>query len=142
MIRPARLDPRAFAAQAQPGGALIVNLLDAKLAQPNPDFFTYTVSKMALAGVGELLASAFPSASLKGPVPMYSVTLVSGPQSRENFDDVHDLNALRRGVDVSEIVTALRFIIATPTLTGQTITLDGGQRFLGLPRDVQFLESR
>jgi hypothetical protein len=68
------------------------------------------------------------------------VTLVSGPQSRENFSKVHRLNALRRGVDVDQIVAALRFIIATPTLTGQTITLDSGQRFLSLPRDVQFLE--
>jgi hypothetical protein len=40
---------------------------------------------------------------------------------------------------VEEIVAALRFIVATPTLTGQTITLDGGQRFLSLPRDVQFM---
>jgi hypothetical protein len=70
------------------------------------------------------------------------VTLVSGPQSRDNFDDVHGLNALGRGVRVEEIVAALRFIIATPTLTGQTLTLDGGQRFLGLPRDVQFLEAK
>ena len=65
---------------------------------------------------------------------------MSGPQTRENFDKVHRLNALRRGVAVEEVVAALRFIVATPTLTGQTITLDGGQRFLGLPRDVQFLE--
>ena len=48
--------------------------------------------------------------------------------------------ALGRGVRVEEIVTALRFILATPTFTGQTITLDAGQRFLGLARDVQFLE--
>jgi len=39
-------------------------------------------------------------------------------------------------------VRALRFIIATPTLTGQVITLDAGQRFLALPRDVQFLEPK
>jgi hypothetical protein len=69
------------------------------------------------------------------------VTLVSGPQSRDNFEKVHRLNALGRGVDVGEIVAALRFIIATPTLTGQVITLDGGQRFLSLQRDVQFLEA-
>ena len=42
---------------------------------------------------------------------------------------------------LEEIVAALRFIIATPTLTGQTITLDGGQRFLSLARDVQFLSA-
>lgn len=141
-VRAPALLSRAFAAQAPAGGALIVNLLDAKLSHPNPDFFTYTVSKMALAGVGELLARVYAERGIRvcGIAP--SVTLVSGPQSRENFADVHDLNALGRGVDVAEIVAALRFIIATPTLTGQTITLDGGQRFLALPRDVQFLESR
>ena len=68
--------------------------------------------------------------------------MVSGPQSRDNFDKVHALNALKRGVDVADIVAALRFLIATPSLTGETILLDGGQRFLSLPRDVQFLEPK
>ncbi len=136
-LRAPALLSRAFAAAA--GEGLIVNLLDAKLAAPNPDFFSYTISKMGLAGLTELTARALaPAIRVCGIAP--SVTLVSGPQSRANFDEVHDLNALGRGVDVKEIVAALRFIIATPTLTGQTITLDGGQRFLSLPRDVQFLE--
>jgi NAD(P)-dependent dehydrogenase (short-subunit alcohol dehydrogenase family) len=119
---------------------LVVNLLDAKLAAPNPDFFSYTVSKAGLAAATELLARAWAGRGIRvcGIAP--SVTLVSGPQSRENFERVRALNALGRGVTVEEIVAALRFILATPTLTGQTITLDGGQRFLGLPRDVQFLE--
>ena len=68
-------------------------------------------------------------------------TLVSGPQSRDNFDAVHNLRALGRGVEVAEIVAALRFIIATPSFTGQNILLDGGQRFLSLPRDVHFIVS-
>lgn len=120
-------------------GALIVNILDAKLAQPNPDFFTYTISKMAAQGVMELSARVLARRGIRvcGIAP--SVTLVSGPQTRENFDAVHRLNALDRGVTVEQIVDALRYIIASPTLTGQTITLDAGQRFLGLPRDVQFL---
>lgn len=131
---------QAFAAAAGEGGGLIVNLLDAKLAFPNPDYFTYTVSKMALAGVTELHARVLAGRRIRvcGIAP--SVTLVSGPQSRENFDAVHALNALGRGVRVEEIVSALRYIVATPSLTGQTITIDGGQRFLGLGRDVQFLE--
>ncbi|HEU4968892.1 SDR family oxidoreductase [Sphingomonas sp.] len=131
---------QAFARVVPEGqGALVVNLLDAKLAQPNPDFFTYTVSKMAFAGVTELSARVLAGRGIRvcGIAP--SVTLVSGPQTRENFDAVHRMNALERGVTVEQIVEALRFVIATPTLTGQTIVLDGGQRFLGLPRDVQFL---
>jgi NAD(P)-dependent dehydrogenase (short-subunit alcohol dehydrogenase family) len=139
-LRAPALLSQAFAAAAGEGGGLIVNLLDAKLSQPNPDFFTYTVSKMGLAGLTELSARAYAVRGIRvcGIAP--SVTLVSGPQSRDNFEKVHTLNALRRGVDVNEIVAALRFIIATPTLTGQVITLDGGQRFLSLPRDVQYLE--
>jgi hypothetical protein len=108
---------------------VIVNLLDAKLAQPNPDFFTYTVSKMGLAGLTELTARAYAARGIRVCAIAPSVTLVSGPQSRDNFDKVHKMNALGRGVDVEEIVRALRFILATPTYTGQTITLDGGQRF-------------
>jgi len=136
-LRAPALLSQAFARRLD-GNGLIVNLLDAKLAAPNHDFFTYTVSKMGLAGLTELTARAFaPRIRVCGIAP--SVTLVSGPQSRENFDQVHRLNALERGVDVSHIVAALRFIVATPTLTGQTIALDAGQRFLSLPRDVQFL---
>lgn len=139
-LRAPALLSQAFAARLGEGQGLIVNLLDAKLASLNPDFFSYTISKIGLAGLTELTARAFaPRIRVCGIAP--SVTLVSGPQSRDNFDEVHDLNALKRGVDVAEIVGALRFIIATPTLTGQTITLDGGQRFLGLSRDVQFLET-
>jgi NAD(P)-dependent dehydrogenase (short-subunit alcohol dehydrogenase family) len=140
-LRAPALLSRAFARAAEGPGA-IVNLLDAKLAQPNPDFFSYTVSKFGLAALTELHARLWAGRDIRvcGIAP--SVTLVSGPQSRDNFDEVHDLNALGRGVRVEEIVGALRFILATPTLTGQTIFLDGGQRFLGLPRDVQFLEPK
>jgi NAD(P)-dependent dehydrogenase (short-subunit alcohol dehydrogenase family) len=138
-LRAPALLSKAFAEHAE-GSGLIINLLDAKLAQPNADFFSYTISKMGLAGLTELMARAFAERYMRvcGIAP--SVTLVSGPQSRDNFDKVHNLNALGRGVRVEEIVAALRFLISTPTITGQVITLDGGQRFLTLPRDVQFLE--
>ena len=137
-LRAPALLTRAFAARVGTSKGLIVNLLDAKLAAPNPDFYSYTVSKMGLAGLTELSARALaPNIRVCGIAP--SVTMVSGPQSRENFDKVHKLNALGRGVDAGQIAAALRFIVATPTMTGQTILLDGGQRFLSLPRDVQYL---
>ncbi|HEX8641037.1 MAG TPA: SDR family NAD(P)-dependent oxidoreductase [Allosphingosinicella sp.] len=138
-LRAPALLSKAFAARLPEGPGLIVNLLDSKLAAPNPDFFSYTVSKFGLAGLTELCARAFaPQLRVCAIAP--AVTLMSGEQSAENFALVHGLNALGRGVAVEDIVGALRFIIATPSLTGQTICLDGGQRFLALPRDVQFLE--
>lgn len=136
-LRAPALLSQAFAARVE-GGGLIVNLLDSKLASPNPDFFSYTVSKFGLAGLTELCARAWADRGVRVCAIAPSVTLVSGAQ--KNFDSVHGLNPLGRGVRVEEIVAALRFIIATPTFTGQTLTLDGGQRFLALARDVQFLE--
>jgi NAD(P)-dependent dehydrogenase (short-subunit alcohol dehydrogenase family) len=131
---------RAFAAALPENGdpALVVNLLDAKLESLNPDYLTYTLSKIGLDGLTELTARAF-APRLRCAAIAPAVTLVSGPQSRENFELVHGMNPLRRGVAVDEIVAALRFIIATPTFNAQTITLDGGQRLLGLPRDVAYM---
>lgn len=130
---------RAFAA-ALPDGArgLVVNLLDAKLASLNPDYFSYTVSKAGLAAATELAARAFaPGVRVNAIAP--SITLVSGPQSRESFEAVHAMNPIGVGVTVEDVVRALRFIVATPSLSAHTITLDGGQRLMGLARDVAYL---
>jgi NAD(P)-dependent dehydrogenase (short-subunit alcohol dehydrogenase family) len=139
-LRAPALLAQAFARQAGEQGGLIVNLLDAKLWHPNADFFSYTMSKYGLGGLTELLARAYGPRRIRvcGIAP--SVTLLSGEQSPENFEAMHRLNLLQRGVTVEDIVGALRFIVSTPVLTGQVIVLDGGQRFLGLGRDVQFLE--
>ena len=137
-LRAPALLSRAFAAglpDTLDDPALVVNLLDAKLASLNPDYFTYTLSKIGFEGLTELTARSYaPRLRCVGIAP--AVTLVSGPQTRENFEAVHGLNPLGRGVTVDDIVTALRFIIVTPTFNAQTIVLDGGQHLLGLPRDV------
>lgn len=140
-VRGPALVTRAFAATVPEGAsALVVNLLDAKLAAPNADFFSYTVSKMAFAGLTELTARALAGRGIRVNAIAPSITLVSGQQTRDNFARVHRMNALGRGVEASELVAALRFLVASPTITGQTITIDAGQRFLGLPRDVQYLD--
>ena len=139
-VRGPALLTRAFAAAIPAGAsALVVNILDAKLAQPNPDFFTYTISKMAFAGLTELASRVLAPRGIRVNAIAPSITLVSGKQTREDFDRVHTMNALRRGVEADDLVAALRFLVASPRVTGQTITVDAGQRFLGLPRDVQYM---
>jgi len=117
---------------------LIVNLSDAKLEALNPDYFSYTVSKMGLSGVTEMAARALaPRIRVNAIAP--AVTLGWGPTSRGVFDKAHRLNALERGVEVDHLVGALLYLLRTPTVTGQTLTLDSGQRFLALPRDVAYM---
>jgi NAD(P)-dependent dehydrogenase (short-subunit alcohol dehydrogenase family) len=122
------------------GEALVVNLLDAKLAAPNPDFLSYTISKYALAGLGELAARALADKGIRVNAIAPALMLPSGDQDRENFEAVHHLNPLRRGVETGDVIAALRYLIDSRGMTGQTLTIDGGQRFMNLTRDVQFLE--
>lgn len=138
-LRAPALLTQAFAAALPSGqGGLIVNLLDAKLSALNPDFFSYTLSKIGLSGLTELAARALaPNIRVNAIAP--AVTLVSGPQSRENFAAAHVHNPLRRGVDVAHLAGALHYLVHTPTVTGQTLTLDGGQRFWSMPRDVAYM---
>jgi NAD(P)-dependent dehydrogenase (short-subunit alcohol dehydrogenase family) len=137
-LRAPALLTQQFAARCAGRNGLVVNLLDAKVAAPNPDFYSYTVSKLGLAGLTELQARALaPNIRVNGIAP--SVTLVSGPQTRENFDRAHVYNPLRRGVLVEHVVMTMQYLIALPTVTGQVIVLDAGQRMLGMPRDVAFM---
>lgn len=138
-LRAPALLTQEFARQLPPDArGLIVNLLDAKLSAPNADFFSYTISKYGLAGLTEITARALaPRIRVNAIAP--AVTLVSGPQTPAEFEAVHALNALGQGVEVEHLVAALRYLVATPTVTGQTLTLDGGQRFLALPRDVAYM---
>jgi NAD(P)-dependent dehydrogenase (short-subunit alcohol dehydrogenase family) len=129
-----------FAAQPRDGGdALIVNLLDSKLAAPNPDYLSYTLSKMALGGLTELAARALAPQGIRVNGIAPALMLRSSGQSEENFEAMHAHNPLKRGVTPDDAVGALRYLIEATAVTGQVITIDAGQRFYGLNRDVQFL---
>ena len=140
-VRAPLLLTEAFAAvQDGSADALIVNLLDSKVAAPNPDFLSYTLSKQALAGLTELAARALAPKGIRVNGIAPALMLRSSGQSEENFAAMHRANPLDRGVEPRDVVAALRYLIDSPAVTGQVLTIDGGQRFWSLERDVQFLE--
>jgi NAD(P)-dependent dehydrogenase (short-subunit alcohol dehydrogenase family) len=140
-VRAAALLIEALAARHGRGEALVVNLLDSKLAALNPDFLSYTLSKYALAGLTELAARALAHRGIRVNGISPALMLPSTGQSEKNFEIMHNNNPLGRGVEPEDVVEALRYLIGAAAVTGQIITIDGGQRFMGLERDVQFLES-
>lgn len=129
----------ALAASHDGGDALVVNLLDAKLAAPNPDFLSYTMSKQALAGFTDVAARALAGRGVRVNGIAPSLMLRSPGQEDDNFEAMHAFNPLARGVEPGDVVAALRYLVDAQAVTGQVITIDGGQRFWSLPRDVQFL---
>jgi NAD(P)-dependent dehydrogenase (short-subunit alcohol dehydrogenase family) len=136
---PALLIERFAAVQAPGEDSLVVNLLDSKLAAPNPDYLSYTLSKQALAGLTELAARALAPRGVRVNGIAPGLMLRSAGQSEENFRAMHADNPLRRGVEPADVIGAIRYLAGARCVTGQVLMIDSAQRFLGLDRDVQFL---
>jgi NAD(P)-dependent dehydrogenase (short-subunit alcohol dehydrogenase family) len=112
-------------------------LLDQKVANLNPDFFSYTLTKIALEGATTMLAQALaPRVRVNAISP--GLTLPSGDQSDAEFASVADENLLRRPVPIEEIARAVDYLLTTPAVTGHNLFLDNGQRFLKRQGDVMF----
>ena len=116
---------------------VIVNLLDQKLWNLNPDFYSYTIAKVGLQGMTEILARAYaPRIRVCGIAP--GITLPAARQSQEKFIAAQARAPLGVGATPEDLVRTLRFILATPSLTGHTIVVDGGEHLGKRPKDVMF----
>jgi NAD(P)-dependent dehydrogenase (short-subunit alcohol dehydrogenase family) len=127
----------ALAAQDDLDAGAVVNLLDQKLANPNPDFFSYSLSKYALAGATEMLAQALsPKVRVNAVAP--GITLPSGDQSDAEFADVASDNLLRRPIGAENVAAAVIYLLGADSVTGQTLFVDAGQRYVKRGGDVMF----
>lgn len=129
---------QAFAAQLPAGElGLIVNLLDQKLVQLNPDFFAYTMSKAALHAATTMLAQALaPRVRVNAISP--GITLPSGDQTEAEFAIASRTPPLGRGSSPAELVKALRYLVDAEAVTGLNLVVDGGQHLVPAERDVMF----
>lgn len=116
----------------------VVNLLDNKLFQPNPDFFAYSLTKYGLKGFTEMAALALaPKIRVNGVAP--GLVLKSGDQSDEEFAETHKLNPLQRGVTAEDVINAVLYLVGAEGVTGDIMVVDGGQNLARAPRDIAFL---
>jgi len=124
-----------------PGAAAagaVVNLLDQKLWNPNPDFFSYTLSKAALQTATTLLALALaPQLRVVGVAP--GLTLTSHLLSEEQFARLHRLSPLGQSSQPEDVAAAVRFALDNRALTGSTLLVDGGQHLWRFERDFSHM---
>ncbi len=119
-------------------GGCVVNLLDQKLWNLNPDYFSYTLSKAALQAATVMLAQALaPRVRVCGVAP--GLTLASDLMTEAQFAQAHTLTPLGHASTPADIAQAVRFLIESPAITGSTLQVDGGQHLQAQARDVVFL---
>lgn len=116
----------------------IVTFLDQKLFNRNPDYFTYTISKAGLQEAQYLMAMSYgPACRVNAVAP--GLTLVSGPQSASQFEEVHGRTLLGRGTVPDDIARAVLYLGGATGVTGACLSVDCGQRHVASDRDVMFL---
>ncbi|OWW20775.1 SDR family oxidoreductase [Noviherbaspirillum denitrificans] len=138
LAAPVILARALHAATADGDQSVVVNLLDQKLFNLNPDFLSYTLSKAGLHTATTVLAQALaPKVRVVGVAP--GLTLVSGNQTEEGFAKAHRMTPLGRSSTPEDVASAVCFAAENQSMTGTTLLVDGGQHLIPLQRDVMFV---
>ena len=125
-------------AAGQAARGAVVNLLDQKLWNQNPDFFSYTLSKAALEAATTMLALALaPSVRVVGVAP--GLTLTSALLSDEQFQARHKLALLDQSSTPQDVASTVRFALDNGSITGTTLVVDGGQHLMRFERDFSLM---
>ncbi|KQO25223.1 SDR family oxidoreductase [Acidovorax sp. Leaf78] len=133
----AHLADRAAAGEADAQGA-VVNLLDQKLWNQNPDFVSYTLSKAALEAAGTMLALALaPRVRVVGVAP--GLTLTSHMLEEQKFQQLHALSPLGRSSTAEDVAATVKFALENRSITGTTLLVDGGQHLMKFERDFSMM---
>jgi NAD(P)-dependent dehydrogenase (short-subunit alcohol dehydrogenase family) len=128
----------AAGASALARRGVVVNLLDQKLWNPNPDFLSYTLSKAALEAANTLLAQALaPQVRVVGVAP--GLTLTSHMLTDEAFAALHQLSPLGQSSTPHDVADAVRFVLDNGSITGTTLLVDGGQHLMRFDRDFSLM---
>jgi NAD(P)-dependent dehydrogenase (short-subunit alcohol dehydrogenase family) len=117
---------------------VVINLLDQKLWNRNPDFLSYTLSKAALKEATALLAVALaPKLRVVGVAP--GITLPADGQTEAGFEAAHARTPLGGSSTPADIAQAVAYLAKASAVTGTTLLVDGGQHLVPSSRDVMFL---
>ncbi len=137
-LRAPALLSQHFAAQADADADnCIVNILDQKLWNMNPDFFSYTLSKAGLLSATDMMARAFaPKVRVNAVAP--GLLLPSHDQTQAEFEAAASRNPMGRPINLDDVAGAVDFLMGNTSLTAQVIHADNGQRMASSARDVIF----
>ncbi|HZU64258.1 MAG TPA: SDR family oxidoreductase [Novosphingobium sp.] len=135
----AYLAPPAEGGARATGGRRVIQFTDMKVLNPNPDFFSYTLAKQAMAASVKLLAmgAGGPQDRIYGLAP--GAMLPSWDQAAHEHETSGRMNLLQRLTLPEELAEAALFLAEGWLASGETLCIDSGQHLLAQPRDVLYL---
>lgn len=116
----------------------LIHVLDQKVFNLNPDYFSYTLSKLALERAVSLQAQSL-ATTLRVNAVAPGLMYLSGPQTQDNFNRAAKANLLRQPINPTDVANSVVFLAQNPSITGTTLRVDNGQHLVPLERDVMFV---
>ncbi|RXZ65826.1 SDR family oxidoreductase [Pelagerythrobacter rhizovicinus] len=138
-VTPARMAQTFLAHAKALGGRRVIQMTDQKLANPNPDFFSYTMSKHAAAASVPMLRMGGARRQDRIYALAPGAILASHDQNEAETEVSHRLNLLKRKTGANEIADACLWLAEGWLASGETLYVDSGQHLLAQPRDVIYL---
>ena len=138
-VTPALMAQTYLAEARSKAGRRVIQFTDQKLANLNPDFFSYTMSKAATRVAARMLSMAHEADDRVFTLAPGAI-LPSHDQTEEEAERSHRMNLLERRTGTREIADAALFLAEGPLASGQAIFVDSGQHLLQQDRDVIYLE--
>ena len=132
-----RIIEAAVTAKPAPQNLTIFNILDQKLASLNPDYFSYTIGKVGLAGITAMW-QATRRADLRAFGLLPGLMYPSGKQTGTEFEQDLKKSPLARVVSAQDIFEAMAFFLSQPALPAQNLTIDCGESLMQRARDVAY----
>jgi len=136
---PARMAQAYLRDARSSGGRRVINFLDQKLANINPDFFSYTMAKSALWAATRMQAMAVDDPADRVYAIAPGAMMASFDQSPEEHEISGRMNLLGRLNHPQEIASAALFLSQSWLASGEVLDVDYGQHLLSQPRDVLYL---
>ena len=115
----------------------VVNVLDQKVKNLNPDYFSYTIGKFGLFGITQLWQMR-PSSRIRVFGILPGLLFPSGKQTRRDFERVKNDTVLARHPTAEEISEAILLIARTKSMPGQNLVIDGGESLIRRMRDIAY----
>ena len=130
--------PASASSAARHAKPSVIHVLDQKVFNLNPDYFSYTLSKLALERAVSLQAQSLaPAVRVNAVAP--GLMYLSGPQTQDNFNRAAQANLLRQPINPTDVASSVVFLANNASITGTTVRVDNGQHLVPLARDVMFV---
>lgn len=118
--------------------AVVVNILDQRIANPPADQLSYTLSKQAAAGATRTLARALaPAVRVCAVAP--GLTIPTPDYAEGQLDRLAKMMPLGRLPAPDDVAEAVLYLVSAEAVTGQVLFVDGGASIESFARDFVYL---